>query len=232
MRVFHRFGLDSSLAIAVLGGMGTAALLARVRRTSPPASSARRLPVTRETLTAVGLIAIVILDLAAAPLPYGVTDARGLETDLWLKQQPGDFSVMELPLVRGLNGPGLYRAAIHGKKISYGYGTFYPKEWREAMQLLANFPTPEGVDLLRSWNVRYVLLGEGAYKAGMVDTPGDTWEKVQERLQNTPDLRYVRTFDEVSPAIGDRLSSKLTSPWLVVPAVVDRTDVYQILPKQ
>ena len=79
--------------------------------------------------------------------------------------------------------------------------------------------------------MRYVLLGQGTYEAGMVDTPGDSWDKVQERLQTTTGLRYVTTFDETVPTIGDRLSARLTNPWLFVPAAVDRTYVYEVLPK-
>lgn len=232
MRVFHRFGLDSSLGVAVLAGLGTAALLEQVNRRPAQAHVLPlRRPVVTGTLLAACLIAIVLFDIDAAPLVYGLSDTGGTATDAWLKQQPGDFSVMQLPLVRALNGYALYRAAIHGKKISYGYGTFYPKAWRAAVTALSDFPNPEAVDLLRSWNVRYVLLGEGAYKAGLVDTAGDSWDKVQERLKTTSGLRYVTTFDEASPTIGDHLSARLTNPWLFIPAAIDRTHVYEVLPK-
>ena len=43
----------------------------------------------------------MLFDIDAAPLPYGLSDARGTATDLWIKDQPGDFAVMELPLARG-----------------------------------------------------------------------------------------------------------------------------------
>jgi hypothetical protein len=217
MRVFHRFALDSSLGFAILAGLGAASLWSATRA-------------NRQTLLAAGLIIVALVDVAAAPLPFGVSDASGFEVDHWLSEQQGDFSVIHLPLARGLNGPGLYRAAIHGKKISYGYGTFYPNAWRVAVTPLGNFPNPEAIALLRSWHVRYVLLGQGAYEAVRVDAPGDSWDKVQERLKSTPELRYVRTFDEEMPAIGDKLSDKLTVPWLGVPVIADRTLVYEVLP--
>lgn len=279
MRVFHRFGMDSSLAMAALAGLGAAALMERIRqRQTSEAWATAEVPNTTAVvgeatlqaaagvipgdpvlevatnatsatagsvalhrgfwqrhaaeLAGAGLIVIVLLDAVVAPLPYGLSDTRGQATDLWLKQQPGDFSVLQLPLIRGLNGPGLFRAAIHGKKISYGYGTFYPKAWRQAVAGLAAFPDAASLDLLRSWGVRYVLLGEGAYKAGLVDNPGDTWELIQERMKATPDLRLVQTFDEVSPVSGDNLSPKLGQPWPLQNVVTDRTYVYEVMPKE
>ena len=120
----------------------------------------------------------MLVDIAAAPLHVGLADATGMETDLWLRAA-GRLQRHALSLLPRLNGPALYRAAIHGKKISYGYGTFFPKAWRGRWVLLGTFPNPEAMALLRSWNVRYVCVGEETYKAGLVDAPGDTWEKVQ-----------------------------------------------------
>ncbi len=238
LRVFNRFGLDTSLAFAVLAGLGAASLVARTAGASslsPWESPKGKAPKgaaagLRARAAAFLLIAIALLDFAAVPLPYGLSDARGLETDHWLKSQPGDFAVMHFPIARALNGPGLYRAAVHGKKIAYGYGTFFPRAWREAGSILGGFPSVESVQLLRSWNVRFVFVGQGAYEAGLIDTPGDTWAKVEARLAATPGLRYVRTFDEASPSIGDRLSAKLQQPLPIVPVVADRTHVYEIVP--
>lgn len=218
MRVFHRFALDSSLAVAILAGMGTAALWRpgvrrRIGRLLGPA-----------------LAVLVALDCLAAPLVYGVSSARGSAIDQWLSKQPGDFSVLHLPLIRSLNGPSLYRAVIHGKKISYGYGTFYPTEWRQAVTPLGEFPNDEALALLRSWHVRYVFIGEGAYRAGLVDSPGDTWDKVQQRLAASSGLRYVQTIDEQSPVVGDTLSPRLSKPWPLEGVVIDRTRVYEVLP--
>jgi hypothetical protein len=239
MRVFHRFGMDSSLGFAVLAGMGAAALFARARiwsATTPVVAAARvrddrnhRTPqFSRQAVLGVLLVAVVLVDIVAAPLNFGMSDTRGSVVDLWLKEQPGDFSVIHFPLARGLNGPGLYRAAIHGKKISYGYGTFFPKAWRVAVDPLGNFPDAASIAVLRSWNVRYVFIGENAYRAGLVDARGDTWEKVQERLKTAQGLRYVRTFDEVAPGRGDILSTKLTYPWTSISMAADRTHVYEI----
>lgn len=235
MRVFHRFALDSSLAFAVLAGMGAAALTRRVwSATSPDVASIHTRDVGRrgtpQLVVGLVLAAVVLVDCLAAPLPYGLSSTQGSPVDLWLREQPGDFSVLHLPLIRSLNGPALYRAAIHGKRISYGYGTFFPKAWREAMTPVGNFPDDASIALLRSWGVRYVLLGQGAYEAGMVDAAGDTWQKVQARLQSATGIRYVRTFEETSPVSGDSLSAKLSKPWNVVPVVADRTHVYEILP--
>lgn len=216
MRVFHRFGMDSSLGFAVLAGLGAAALLPR--------------PGRRQVVAIVLLLAFVVVDFLPVPLVFGRSDATGFAVDHWLAEQPGDFAVLHLPLARALTGPGLYRAAIHGKKISYGYGTFFPTAWRVAIGRLTAFPDQAGLQTLRSWNVRYVLIGEGAYRAGLVDVKGDTWEKVEQRLRGSPGVRYVRTFDEPSPVSHDVLSPRLGKPWPVVPVVADRTHVYEILP--
>mgnify|MGYP001108588180 CR=1 FL=1 len=57
-----------------------------------------------------------------------------------------------------MNGPPLYAASQHGKRIAYGYGTFYPRDWLAQNAALARFPAPESLAPLRQWGVRYVLV--------------------------------------------------------------------------
>ena len=193
MRVWARFGLITNLAVAALAGMGVAAMRgARQRQRIVPAL----------------LLVLVCFEFLAAPYPLGWTEVRGQPVDEWLAGQPRGL-VAEFPLERTWYGPPLYAQRVHGQPIAYGYGTFAPPEYQAARRRLESFPADDTLNLLRSWRVRYLVVGQGSY--------GERWPEVMQALESQPDLRRVWEGDDLPRYHGDRLIHRLP-PDPAVPA--------------
>jgi hypothetical protein len=126
---------------------------------------------------------------------------------------------MEFPVIKAMTGRSLYAMRTHGKKVSFGYGTFFPRAFNESRALLDAFPGPESITLLRSWGVRYVLVGSRYY--------GATWAQLERDCSAAPGLRFVRTIDDVPAYAGDRLLHLL--PGTERAFIVDRIYVYEVL---
>ena len=236
LRTLYRFGVMTMLAIAVLAGMGAADLLGGLR--SPEVDSAvegrydlhveeRRQPLGRVAV-AIILLALVLMDFLSAPLAFGFSDVRAQPIDRWLAARPDDAVVMQFPLVRALSGDALYRTKYHGKKAAYGHGTFYPAQYRHSMPLLAEFPSREALQLLKSWGVRYVVVGSGAYDAGWGDAQGQNWASVEAGIGKLPYLHLLGVaFDE--PIWRDEWVSNIIYGNLPVdPILVDKVYVYEL----
>ena len=88
--------------------------------------------------------------------------------------------------------------------------------------LMKAFPSPEALDTLRQWNVRYVLVASLNY--------GDDWPQVEKRIAARNDLRLVGIFQEKMLYRDDRwfISTRGTA----LPFVADRVFVYELLKRQ
>ena len=207
MRVWSRYGLFVMLVVSVLAGGGVAALMDRL------AGKGRRL--------ALGLCLslAILIEFAAVPFPFGISQVQAQPATAWLRDQPGDSAVMELPLSRAMNGPPMYAAGLHGKPIAYGYGTFFPSEWLARRPALERFPDGDALQVLREWDVRYVLLGSLNY--------GQAWPGILARLTERDDVRLAGIFREEELYQDDRwfLSTRGTA----LPFVADVVYVFEIL---
>jgi hypothetical protein len=223
MRHWYRFGVITTLAVAILAGIGAAILLRR--------AGARRVRgIALQPALAIALIAIVLIDFMPAPLPYGLSYTNVVQpVDRWLAEQPGDFAVMQFPLVRALNGPMLYRGVAHGKKMSYAHGTFYPPAYVEAEKTLGQFPNADSLDMLASWDVRYVLVGSRAYSEGWGDLPDQTWRSIQQAISASGRLHQVQVFEEIPFWRDERVSNVLSKELTPDPISVDRVYVYELV---
>lgn len=160
-------------------------------------------------LLAGALVLAVLLDFSVAPYPYGYTEVRGQPVDRWLATQPAGSPVIHFPWDKTWYGWMLYPARVHGQPIAYGYGTFAPAGYRQAGQVLARFPAPEALALLREWDVRCVLVGAKSY--------GAAWPAVRRELEGNVGLEEVAIFQDQPLFHGDRLL-KLVPPSPAVPA--------------
>ncbi len=238
LRTMYRFGLITLFAVAVAAGYGVEALLVRCTP-SPPAPSppggrggdGLHLSVRGGggILLALVLTALVCLEFAVVPLGCGYTEIVEQPLDRWLAALPAGTRLAQFPLVRALNGSALYRSRTHGQPIAYGHGTFYPPAYTAAMPVLGRFPSAETLDLLRSWDVRYVVVGVGAYEAGLGDLPGETWAQVAEGIEQSARLRLVYTAEELPVWRGERVADLIRGNLPVQPVVVDRVQVYELL---
>jgi hypothetical protein len=197
MRVWARFGLVVGLVVAVLAGMGASALVRWPRWT-------RRARIVLVALLAAG----VLFDFATVPYPFGMSAVGPQPVDEWLRAQPGDFAILELPISKTWHGPPLYAAREHGKKIAYGYGTYMPAAYRAWQQRLAGFPDDESLQAIKEAGIRYVLVGWRSY--------GQQEQTMRTRLAATPHLRLVFSANERPVLSGDRLM-KLVHPSAIVP---------------
>jgi hypothetical protein len=221
MRVWARFGMVSILAVSVLAAWGAQWLLARVGGQAHP---------LRARLAGLALGALVLVDVAAFPYPYGFTEVRGQPVDEWLAKQPAGTPIIEYPLERTWYGWMLYPARVHGQPMAYGYGTFAPKAYREGIRPAADWPSEAALETLRGWGIRYVLVGERGY--------GAEWPQVQRAMAAMPALKEVASFQDQPIYHGDRLL-RLLPPTADVPAselvsgarqgyLEDRVHVYAI----
>ncbi|MBC7262810.1 MAG: hypothetical protein H5T64_00455 [Chloroflexi bacterium] len=206
MRVWARFGVIAGLSVAVLAGVGLASLLERVTR--------------GRWLVAVVAIGMVLIDFAVLPYPLGWCEVRAQTTAQWLAAQDGDFVVMRLPTHYALRGSSLYDTITHGKRIAYGYGTFFPQGFEEERETLDSFPSPESLEVMRGWDVRYVLVGSQAF--------GKRWPEIEHAL-DVADLRLAAIVDEQPVYHDDRLLK--TRPGYEEAFLVDRVYIYELLPQ-
>jgi len=243
MRTLYRFGLVTVFAVAVLAGMGVARLVAPKKEQVPDVIGAigevptrgerrsrgrnrRRVPVP---LLGCLLTALVLFDFASFPLPYGFSKVAAQPLDEWMAGLQGGV-VIQFPLIRGLNGPMLYRSTYHRQLIAYGHGTFYPEEYLAVKdEELADFPSDETLNLLRTWGVRWVLVGEGAYDQGWGDLPNQDWRTISEAIESSGRLRPVMTVQEEPLWFGERVSDVIEGCVPVDPISVDKVHVYELL---
>jgi len=226
MRVWARFGLVTITAVAVMAGIGAdkcVALMA-AREGGAPGSRRGRLYLL--------LALVVLVDFAVLPYAFGYSTVKPQPVDVWLAEQGGSGAVIQYPLDRSWFGEQLYRSTTHGKPIAYGYGTFLPKAFREADGVLRGFPSVESLALLRSWEVRYALVGSEWY--------GDEWPEMKRRLEGCEGLHHLVTVADEPVYFGDRLLMDVP-PSSLVPAteliagrtqkayLVDRIHVYEIV---
>ena len=104
----------------------------------------------------------------------------------WLKEQPGDFIVLELPLgwnkEIGSYDPGyVYYSIYHWKKIVNGYSGYVPPGYYQLNQDLKAFETPKIVKWLRKYDVKYIVLHLDKYKGSLEG------QEVLEKLNSNPD---------------------------------------------
>ncbi len=151
MRGWNRFAVFVSLATAVLAGLGMAAWLRR--EVMPSARPGRRW--TQYMIAALPLL-LAVFELWPGRIPLQPVEPRPV--DLWLAQQPGQFTIMELPLTSALSASQMLYTRYHGKRIAFAYGTYFPYWYRDRFPELQTCPQEACLERLRSWEVRYVLL--------------------------------------------------------------------------
>jgi hypothetical protein len=132
---------------AIAAGLGTAALLGRVRR-----------PGTR-ALVAAALVALVALEVGWRPLrlePAPETVLRGPIYRL-IAASPSDGAVVELPIGGERDGAlATFRSAYHLRPLVNGYSGFRPTT-AELRRRLRRFPSRRTLSLLRSLGVRFIV---------------------------------------------------------------------------
>jgi hypothetical protein len=171
IRVWSRFGVMAGLMVATLAGLGLA-----VWRREQAASAAPR----SALLGSLFFIGLILFEFVT--VPFGMVKPGPRPVDEWLADQPRFFAVIQLPYDVALEGAQLYYSQHHGKAIASGYGSFFPESFTAHEADLRAFPADRSLDLLRDWEVRYVLLGA-------MDYPD--WASLQSQIETQPRLRLA-----------------------------------------
>jgi hypothetical protein len=183
VRAWNRFAAFVSLGTACLAGLGLSAWLSRevIRPDEAPVRQSRR-------LLAVGIIVLCLAMFELWPVSIPLQPVGPRPVDVWLASQPGQFTIMELPLNSALSAPQMLYSRYHGKRTAFAYGTYFPYWYREKYPELAECPAPACLARLRSWGVRYILLNLDAVPAG---------SRLQADLEISRDLRRITTLDQI-----------------------------------
>lgn len=214
LRTLYRFGLITTFGVAVLGGMGLASALRGGRA-------------TRRVLAGV-LIALVLVEFAVVPMPFGFSATTPGPLEQYLSTLPEDAVLMRFPLVAAWNGDALYRSALHGRRIAYGHGTFYTPAYVAYGNVLARFPESDCISLLQSWGITHVLVGERSYDAGWGDVRGQTWASVRDGILRDGRLREIAVVEESPKWLGETVSGIIRGNLAVNPILQDRVHVYEL----
>jgi hypothetical protein len=187
LRAPARFGMLVALAIAVLAGLGAAALLTRLPRRG-----------WRHAAGALVVLGLTV-EYASEVGPLYAWPQRAPLYAMWLRQQPRGI-VVEFPVPRAWALPNYdaewsYLQSFHWQPLANGYSGYYPKSYLDLLHHLIPFPRGESLDVLRARGVRYVVVHENRYQpADFLDFDG--------RLRRTPGLRLAGYFpDETYPAV-------------------------------
>lgn len=153
----------------------------------------------------VGLLTMALLEATVAPLNVVAADRCINAAEpvpaiyLWLKAQPGNDPVVELPI---LPNDGLFQrprfddsvyllwSTTHWKPLMNGYAGTEPQGYGRVRDVMKDFPSGESIALLRSMGVRHVLVhlrgfGPNRRKA------------IEDRLPSfAPDLRMSARFED------------------------------------
>jgi len=153
IRVPARASVFLALGLSMLAGFG----LDRVRHEAWKAA----------------LIGLALLEATVAPLNVVAAERCLRASDptppvyQWLAAQPGTDAVIELPILAndGLfprprfdDSVYLLRSTTHWKPLVNGYAGTEPAPYRDARDVMRDFPSEASIALLRSMKVRYVLV--------------------------------------------------------------------------
>ena len=162
IRVPARFAMLVHMLLAVLAGMGAAALLRRLS-TDP----GRNLVLTI-------LVAGVVAESINRPVTLRDMPGRVPAVYEWLREQP-DAPVLEYPVgaLEGRSGPQdatyMYYSTRHWRRLLNGYSGFEPASYHAVLHELRNFPDERSLEYLRRRDVRHLLVHEGFYLQGGFD---------------------------------------------------------------
>jgi hypothetical protein len=149
LRAAARFGYLVLLAVALLAGLGLAAM--RTRWGGRP-----WMPVAAAAL-------IVVANLEALHVPIRYREYHGIpEIYQTIAHDPGEGAVVEVPFYdprnAHLNAPYMLASTEHWKPLVNGYSGFRPPSYFRMAETMEAFPAPHTLDALRRIGVKYVML--------------------------------------------------------------------------
>ena len=181
VRAPSRYAVFVLLAGAVLAGFGLTRFLGAFRT--------RR----NRLVVAVALLLVLNVEFLAVPQRTVLTPSGEDIPPVyrWLKEQPGDFAVLELPVNNLISRDALflYFSLFHGKRLVNGYSGFLPPATLNLRSVFRRFPIWENIEILRALDIRYLVVHMKGW------TP-HIQARTRERLATlfAGDVREVRRF--------------------------------------
>lgn len=177
IRVASRFVTLTTLALAVLAGLGAERLL---RHRSPRSALA----------LGAGLCVLLLGEYSTHPFSGTPFTMPRPAIVTWLAAQPGDKRVAEVPVPRAANGGAYERfetaAMLHSTvawwPTIHGYSGTRPPHHDEVYRAMNTFPDEASLAALRSLGVTHVIAHRPLY-------PPDRWPELQARAREVAGLR-------------------------------------------
>jgi len=202
IRFWRRFEVWIVFAIAAWVG----AAIASWPQTLSEQQSLRRL---LYPLATPALLILILLEFTVFPYPLGISKVAPQPVDVWLAAQPR-CAVARFPIeATWQNGPYQYALTMHHQPILYGIGAFRPAWFTAVQPVLAAFPSPESLALLRSWKVCYLVVTPQQY--------GERWEAIRQALQMASGVTFRARLEGETIYDDWRPLGQLTGYQLTVP---------------
>jgi hypothetical protein len=170
IRAISRFGYLGTVAVAVLGGFGLAAMRRAIGR---PAFA-----------TAVGIVFPLILTIESLAAPIGYRRFEGIPSIYHLLDAEPAAVVADLPLaahqVIYLNAPAMLNSTASFYRLVNGYSGFIPASYFRISDAVADFPAAGAIAALKANGVTHVFVHDDGYSRAQV-----------EEIHQTPDLRRI-----------------------------------------
>ncbi len=157
IRASSRAGIFIALAFASLAALG-----AKVWRQRPRLLALVFLAALAETL---------IVPISMPAWAHVIDSSKPIPPVYeWLKVQPVEVAVVELPIGKGdFSRPAfdeavyMVKSTWHWKRLVNGYAGVEPAQYQKVRELTRRFPSAESIELLRAMKVQYILLNRGGY---------------------------------------------------------------------
>ena len=150
IRVPSRYGIFVIFCLIVLAAYGLKNVLRAIKK--------------KEIKIAFSIGLIVFLNVEYLAVPQGMKIIP-VKNDVpltyaWLKDQPGDVAVAELPFFKQLDHESkyMYFSLYHGKKMINGYSGFIPLSTFYIRRVFNGFPSRASLDILKALNIKYAVV--------------------------------------------------------------------------
>jgi hypothetical protein len=175
LRAAARFGFLFLLAVAVLAGLGLAAVRERVRW-------------RRGAVAAVSLAAVAAVNAEALRAPFTYKAFGGIpRLYSLLGREPGQVVLAEMPFYVPTavfrNAEYVLNSTAHWRPLLNGYSGYTPASYRELAATLRYFPRPDAIDLMRRSGVTHFTVHPNRF--------GDNGPDVLEVLSGRKDVELV-----------------------------------------
>ncbi len=194
LRTIMRWHILTMLGVAVLAAFGSLPLIIRL---------------SRKWFVVVMCVFATWLLVEQANVPWRITPAYKIQDHpvySWLKNQPGEFAILELPIYPGMNNHQndliearrMYFSTFHWKKrVSGAIAPGIPDAYIKNAEILnAIRSDASGLDLLVEWQVKYIIFLPDDYD--MLGWSHDDRDKTQAWLDSQNSLKKVSQFANAS----------------------------------